>query len=113
MSPKANRTLTIILAIHACLPPVEAAEDGFDEVLKPAFAQNCIKCHGEKGKVKGKVDLLSLQNAGDLEANEKLLGKLIEAIEFEDMPPEDEPVLDPKLRKEMIGELKAVIVMNN
>ena len=46
MSPKANRTLTIILAIHACLPPVEAAEDGFDEVLKPAFAQNCIKCHG-------------------------------------------------------------------
>mgnify|MGYP001963524791 CR=1 FL=1 len=59
--------------------------------------------------MKGKVDLLSLQNAGDLEANEKLLGKLIEAIEFEDMPPEDEPVLDPKLRKEMIGELKAVL----
>lgn len=102
-------SLTIILALYACLPPAEAAENGFNEVLKPAFAQNCVKCHGEKGKVKGKVDLLSLETAEDLEANEKLLGKLIEVLEFEDMPPEEEPLLDPKLRKQMVGELKMVL----
>ena len=102
-------SLTIILALYSCLPPAEAAEEGFNEVLKPAFAQNCVKCHGEKGKVKGKVDLLSLETAEDLAANEKLLGKLIEALEFEDMPPEEEPQLDPKLRKQMVGELKMVL----
>ena len=45
-------------------PVAEAEKDGFNEVLKPAFAQNCIKCHGEKGKVKGKVDLLDPEKSG-------------------------------------------------
>jgi mono/diheme cytochrome c family protein len=98
-----------ILALFAFLSAANAEEDGFNEILKPAFAQNCVKCHGENGKVKGKVDLLALNSSKDLEANEKLLGKLIEALEFEDMPPEDEPPLDPKLRKQMIGELNTVL----
>ncbi len=104
-----KRILATLLTIGWCLPAAKAEKEGFDGILKPAFQQNCVKCHGEKGKVKGKVDLLTLQKASDLEANEKLLGKLIEALEFEDMPPEDEPPLDPKLRKQMVAELKTVL----
>ena len=91
--------LTTLLTIGWCLPATKAEKDSFDGILKPAFSQNCIKCHGEKEKVKGKVNLLDLKNSAELEGNSKLLGKLIEALEFEDMPPEDEPPLDPKLRK--------------
>ncbi|MDA1046339.1 MAG: DUF1592 domain-containing protein [Verrucomicrobia bacterium] len=102
-------TFTTLLSLFCCLPATKAEQDGFENILKPAFAQNCLKCHGGKGKVKGKVDLLALKTMEDLSANEKLLGKLIEALEFEDMPPEDEPQLNPKLRKQMVGELKMVL----
>ena len=104
-----KRILTSLLAICSCLSAVKAEKDGFDGILKPAFSQNCIKCHGEKEKVKGKVNLFALKNSSELEANAKLLGKLIEALEFEDMPPEDEPSLDPKLRKQMVAELKTIL----
>ncbi|MFP6893127.1 MAG: DUF1592 domain-containing protein [Opitutales bacterium] len=102
-------TLTALLSLFFCLPAAKAEQDGFENILKPAFAQNCIKCHGEKEKVKGKVNLFALKSAAELEGNSKLLGKLIEALEFEDMPPEDEPLLDLKLRKQMVAELKTVL----
>ncbi|SVD97179.1 uncharacterized protein METZ01_LOCUS450033, partial [marine metagenome] len=100
--------LTSLLTIGSCLPAAKAEKDSFDGFLKPAFQQNCIKCHGEKEKVKGKVNLLALKNSAELEGNAKLLGKLIEALEFEDMPPEEEPLLDPKLRNHMVAELKTI-----
>ena len=49
--------LVVFLTLH-----VEASDtrDAFDNLIKPVFQENCTKCHGEKGKVKGKLNLLKI-----------------------------------------------------
>ena len=49
--------LAVFLTLH-----VEASDtrDAFDNLIKPVFQENCTKCHGEKGKVKGKLNLLKI-----------------------------------------------------
>ena len=39
-----------------------AAEIDFAGQLKPVFAEHCVRCHGKDGKVKGKVNLLSIRD---------------------------------------------------
>ena len=59
--------LLLTLAIAGSTGLMAAEPDGFTDILKPVFDQNCIKCHGQKGKkVKGKVNLLKLRGASDL-----------------------------------------------
>ncbi len=86
-----------------------AAEDDFKQLLEPVFQENCVKCHGKDGKVKGKVNLLELQSSAALSKNPELLEKLVEALDFEDMPPEDEPVLDSETRKRLVLHLKEML----
>ncbi|MFT7302071.1 MAG: hypothetical protein ACI8UZ_000907 [Akkermansiaceae bacterium] len=72
------------------------------------FQESCVKCHGKDGKVKGKVNLLEI---GDLEALKKqpeLLQEMIEVIDFEEMPPEDEPQLDKGARAKLLADLEAL-----
>ena len=59
--------------------------------MQPVLAEHCYRCHGGKGKVKGKVDLTRLRSKDDFLADEKLLGRIVETLEFREMPPEDEP----------------------
>lgn len=77
--------------------------------MLPVFHKNCIKCHGEKDKVKGKVNLLQLQSVSDLLEKPDLVKDLIDALDFEDMPPDDEPLLDPRLRRQMVTRLKGIL----
>ncbi len=84
------------------------AED-FDKFPKPLFAKNCTQCHGEKKKVKGKVNLLEIKTAEQLLAKPKLIKELIESIDARDMPPEDEPELDEKDRLKLLATLKAML----
>ena len=65
------------------------AHAGDAESILPIFQENCIQCHSKKGKVKGKVNLLEISDASALTADPKLLRKIVEAIDFEEMPPED------------------------
>ena len=87
----------------------QAAESDFKQLLNPVFQKDCIRCHGEKGKVKGKVNLLELKSSADLIKNPELIEKLEEALDFEDMPPEDEPPLNPDVRKRMVASLKEML----
>ena len=106
---------TFLMAGALALPffiPIrlQAADpDPFAKVLKPVFQQRCVKCHGAKGKVKGKVNLLKLQRAADLTGNPKLMSKLIEALDTEEMPPEKEPPLAPATRKQMTTHLRRLL----
>ena len=84
------------------------ADDQFDKTLLPAFTQHCVKCHG-KEKVKGKVNLLEIKSGASLVKNPALIRDVIEALDAGDMPPEDEPPLNPEKRAEMIASLKAVL----
>ena len=100
----------LLLYQAAVLPQLEGAErEAFGTNLEPVFRQSCTKCHGEQGKVKGKVNLLAVKSASDLREDPELVGKLIEALELEEMPPRDETPLEPKLRRQMVKELKAIL----
>ncbi len=73
------------------------------------FQENCISCHGKDGKVKGKVNLLEIGSLEELKAQPKLLESIVEAIDFEEMPPEDEPQLEPEARKKFLGDLEDLL----
>lgn len=85
------------------------ATDAFSTIIKPVFQQHCVQCHGENGKVKGKVNLLEIQSLSDLSQDLEVVQELIEVIDFEEMPPEDEPLIAPETRKELLGALESVL----
>lgn len=69
----------------------------------------CVHCHGKDGKVKGKINLLELQSLADFAKKPELLADVIEALEYEEMPPEDEEPLPVETRRAMVTELKALL----
>ena len=73
------------------------------------FQQNCVKCHGEDGKVKGKLDLLKIRNAQDLVSDLERLQTIIEVLDTREMPPEKEPELKDEVRKAVIKELRGLL----
>lgn len=73
------------------------------------FRENCVRCHGKDGKVKGKVNLLEVEDSVALSRDPELLQKLIEAIDFDEMPPEDEPPLEPEVRETLLADLKSLL----
>ncbi len=102
-------TLTCIVGCFSLLILNSSASDSFSELIEPVFAEYCVSCHGESGKVKGKVDLLQIEKLGDLSDNLDLVADLIDVIDFEEMPPEEEPQIDPERRQELLAALEAVL----
>ncbi|MDF1850661.1 MAG: DUF1592 domain-containing protein [Verrucomicrobiales bacterium] len=80
-----------------------------EELVLDVFQKNCIQCHGQDGKVKGKVDLREIKSVEDLTADPELLQTLVDVIDFEEMPPEDEPQIEPEKRKELLSKLDALL----
>ena len=101
------RTLFLLSAVLAFAPALPGWGAERDSVL-PVFQLHCVKCHGQDGKIKGKVDLLAIEDLADLGRQPDLLGKVIDAIDLEEMPPEDEPRLDAKERADMLVQLEAL-----
>lgn len=77
---------------------------GVLEVLQ----ESCVKCHGKDGKVKGKVNLLEIGDLDALKKQPELLQEMIEAIDFEEMPPEDERQLEKGARAKFLADLEAL-----
>ena len=101
-----------VLSLGACLRSGAVASeniDAFATYLAPLFEAHCTKCHGENGKVKGKVDLLSLKSVSDISADPELIRDLIDAIDFQDMPPEDEPPLSEVDRTRAVSALETLL----
>ena len=71
---------------------------------------HCVKCHGKGGKVKGKVNLLTLKDASALRAKPELMETLIGVLEDREMPPEDEPALKEADRKKIIETLRVMVL---
>ncbi|MDE0821431.1 MAG: DUF1592 domain-containing protein, partial [Opitutales bacterium] len=82
-----------------------AVADEFSSFLKPLFKQNCIKCHGGE-KTKGKVNLREIETTAGFLGKPGLIKEMIEVIDAGDMPPEDEPQLDPGEREKLLAALK-------
>ena len=73
------------------------------------FKAHCIKCHGQDGKVKGKVDLLAVKSVADLGTRPTLLEDIIAVLEDRAMPPEDEPALKEADRKALLDSLRGML----
>jgi len=73
------------------------------------FKAHCVKCHGQDGKVKGKVNLLELNSPKALAAKPELLETLIEVLEDRAMPPEDEPALKAADRTQVVARLREML----
>ena len=97
--------LAILLFLAWSSPVYLAANDAFEEVIKPIFSQNCAKCHGENGKVKGKLNLLKINSSKKLLEDVERIERIMIAIEDGDMPPEKEPPLPVKKRDLLISRL--------
>ena len=91
LSKRFMRGSCLLLLLVGLVPECRAADE-FNQFLKPLFARNCIKCHGEK-KVKGKINLKEIATAKQFLGKPELIKELIEVIDAVDMPPEDEPQL--------------------
>lgn len=79
------------------------------ETIHPILQENCVKCHGKKEKIKGDINLYKLESASDLMKNPELIETMIDVLDFEEMPPEEEEPLPAATRKEMILQLKGLL----
>ncbi|MFP6762854.1 MAG: DUF1592 domain-containing protein, partial [Planctomycetaceae bacterium] len=111
-SPEGVRVVAIaawILLLGRPLVNVPAAETGpFAKVIAPAIQKHCAKCHGGSEEVESDLNLLALRS-GELSQDLKLIRSLIDVLDLAEMPPEDEPPLEPELRQQLIMELKGML----
>ena len=98
--------LTVILILFSF--GTTSANSSEHSVLK-MFGSHCVKCHGEGGIEKGKVNLLEIKTSATLSKNIDLLQDLINVINNGDMPPEGEPELKPIDRKRVVSELRGIL----
>ena len=101
----------IILTAFACLSSVKAQDNSeivndFSKGIGPILQKYCYDCHGAK-KTKGKVKLTDYDSWADLEKNPELIEKMIEALNKNEMPPDEEKQPSSKQRKVMLLELES------
>ncbi len=82
--------------------------DHFKSIIAPTLQTHCVKCHGLDGAAEGDVNLSSLSGES-IARDPELLQSLIDVLEYEEMPPEDEPELDPSSRAELLSELDKLL----
>lgn len=101
-----------ILVLSILLAFQSGQGDDFAEKFQPLFAEYCVSCHGEEGKVKGKVNLLEINGLADLMHDPELLQDLVDVIDFEEMPPEDELQMEPSVRKTLLADLEGLLELS-
>jgi hypothetical protein len=74
-----------------------AAVDALHDI-QPLLEKHCVRCHGGE-KVKGKVDFTLQKTNADVDKAFETWEVAAELVEFEEMPPEDEPQLTPAERE--------------
>ncbi len=100
---------SVLLHSAAVTEALSADGDSFAKIIAPAVQKHCAKCHGANtDELEGDLNLLTLRR-GDLDDNPELIRSLIDVLDLKEMPPEGEPPLDPKLRQQMISELRVTL----
>ena len=102
----------LVFALLAALAGSSLGVDSkglFDTGIKPFFQQNCIKCHGEGEKIKGKLDLRTYSDHAAWLKDADRIEDIISVIEEGEMPPEEEPEIDEKTRANILEGLKKTL----
>jgi hypothetical protein len=87
----------------------ESRASDFEQFLKPLLVQKCVKCHGETN-AKGEVNLKQIMNSAELLKQPELIERMLDVIDSNSMPPEDEPQLDEQTRARLLAELKNMLL---
>ncbi len=91
---------------------LSASSMAFEHDVRPILERSCVKCHGGE-KLKGEVDFTKILTNQDADAQFELWETVIEVIEANEMPPEDEPQLSDAEKKTILnwyqGRSQAVI----
>ena len=106
-----SATIAGLLSLHSVFvaDALSADSNPFAEIIAPTVQKHCVKCHGANAdELAGDLNMLTLQNR-DLDEAPELIRSLIDVLDLEEMPPEGEPPLDPKLRQQMISELRRIL----
>ena len=78
----------LLSSITQAAEPSKSVDD-FSKRVQPILETYCYDCHGRK-ETGGKVNLTEFSSWKDLEKSPQLIGKMIEALDKNEMPPEDE-----------------------
>ena len=100
--------MTLLLLFLLCGIATECRADDVADFLNPLVAKHCLKCHGGE-KVNGEVNFQPITMAAQFLAQPALINKMIDAVDANDMPPEDEPQLDEKTRTRLLATLKTML----
>jgi hypothetical protein len=106
-----HATIAVVILLQAVLvaETLSAETDAFAKIIAPAIQKHCAKCHGaDAAEVEGDLNLLKLRG-DDLRNDAEMVRVLIDVLDLEEMPPEDEPSLEPKLRQQMISDLRTML----
>ena len=95
----------LVWVLSVCLVSLTAVASDLRSA-EQIIGEHCVKCHGRDGKVKGKVDLLRFQSIDQMVSEPELLQSLVEVLEFDEMPPEDEPRLAEDERTVLLAKVR-------
>ncbi|MCO8125011.1 DUF1592 domain-containing protein [Stieleria sp. TO1_6] len=96
----------LALSANVCGGDTASGESIANSIL-PALQTHCSACHSSGGDAESDLSLDQISHAG-LEKDPDLVQRLIEALDFEAMPPEDQPPLEPALRRHLVESLKTI-----
>ena len=78
----------LLSSITQAAQPAKSVDD-FSTRVQPILKTYCYDCHGRE-ETEGKVKLTEFSSWKDLEKSPKLIGKIIEVLDKNEMPPKDE-----------------------
>ena len=81
--------------------PKETVE-GFDSLVRPFVAENCVPCHGYK-KQKNGLNLESFESAASLTDEHERWAEVVKKLRGREMPPEEEPQPPEHKRQAVAG----------
>ncbi|TWT64155.1 DUF1592 domain-containing protein [Rubinisphaera italica] len=98
---------SLILVLMLNTSATHSAED-FSESFQSLTQKHCVKCHGAEEEIYGEVNLQEL-SLDDLKTNSELLRSLIDVLDLQEMPPEDEPQLAAQDRQLLVMQFQSML----
>lgn len=85
----------------------QAAAPKYADAVKPLMDKYCANCHNAE-KHKGSVDLSGFSDNLSVIKDRKLWVKCLEQMESGDMPPDDEPQLEPAQKAALLKQIREI-----
>ncbi len=96
------------MLLTACLA-LPAAADDFETEVAPLVQKYCIECHGGDD-VKAGIDFNDFKDYNDVLRHREVWTDVFDAVDFEDMPPEDDPQPTEEERKKIVAWLDKNVI---